>query len=221
MLLTERQKSVRKAWAARNAEKMRAYLRAWRERNREKDKASSLERYYRTDKALIRLRQARWRAANPEKAKAQQHRYSFRHPERNRPRGNFRERMARYCEKHREELRRKKREYQRCRRLDPGQRVLDSIRRRVRHVCGGKARGAITVLGYTAAELRAHLEALFVDGMNWQNYGEWHVDHLRPVSSFDLPAQMAECWALENLQPLWGPENLSKYSKWEFQLCRG
>lgn len=77
-----------------------------------------------------------------------------------------------------------------------------------------------SLLGYTVDDLRAHLERLFVSGMSWDNYGlDWHVDHRRPISSFQF--ESAECpdfkkaWALSNLQPLWASENLSKGAKWE------
>lgn len=71
-----------------------------------------------------------------------------------------------------------------------------------------------TLAGYTLADLRAHLEPLLTDGMTWANYGEWHVDHVRPLASFNITD--AECndfkaaWALSNLQPLWAQDNLRK-----------
>jgi len=36
-----------------------------------------------------------------------------------------------------------------------------------------------------------------------------------PVSSFRLPEQLVECFALENLQPLWAKDNLAKHAKME------
>lgn len=73
------------------------------------------------------------------------------------------------------------------------------------------------LLGYTADDLRSHLEAQFEDGMTWENYGlygdKWHVDHIRPVSSFKLPEELADCFALKNLQPLWAIDNLTKHAK--------
>lgn len=43
----------------------------------------------------------------------------------------------------------------------------------------------IELLGYSAIELKEYIESLFVEGMSWENYGEWHIDHIRPVSSYD------------------------------------
>lgn len=69
-------------------------------------------------------------------------------------------------------------------------------------------------LGYTTDELRSHIESLFLEGMNWENWGAWHIDHIRPVSSFPSGTPLTEINALSNLRPLWAPENLRKSSKW-------
>jgi hypothetical protein len=84
---------------------------------------------------------------------------------------------------------------------------------------GGNKRGYRTfqILPYTVEQLKAHLEPLFQAGMTWDNYGEWHVDHKKPISSFNFSSHkdpdFQQCWALDNLQPLWGEENWSKGSK--------
>lgn len=73
------------------------------------------------------------------------------------------------------------------------------------------------VLGFTADDLRAHLERQFVKGMGWHNMGEWHIDHIVPVSSFTITsaddADFKACWALTNLRPMWADENRSKGDK--------
>jgi len=71
-----------------------------------------------------------------------------------------------------------------------------------------------SLVGYTLADLRFHLEAQFLDGMTWENYGAWHIDHKIPVSwwHFGGPedSEFKQCWALCNLQPLWAVDNLTK-----------
>ena len=73
------------------------------------------------------------------------------------------------------------------------------------------------LVGYTVEELRAHLESQFKDGMSWENYGYWHIEHKIPISvfNFDSPKQIdfKRCWELDNLQPMWAKENLSKGAK--------
>jgi len=49
--------------------------------------------------------------------------------------------------------------------------------------------------------------------MSWENRGEWHIDHIKPVSSFDKSEKMSVVNSLDNLQPLWAKDNLSKGSK--------
>lgn len=71
-----------------------------------------------------------------------------------------------------------------------------------------------SVVGYTRGNLVKHLEAQFDTKMNWDNYGQWHIDHIVPKSSFHFQAidepEFKQCWALNNLQPLWAFDNLSK-----------
>lgn len=80
-----------------------------------------------------------------------------------------------------------------------------------------KYRKTFELLGYNIEELMKHLESLFTEGMTWENYGEWHVDHIIPMSSFKFDSvddlEFKKCWKLSNLQPLWGPDNLSKGAK--------
>lgn len=61
----------------------------------------------------------------------------------------------------------------------------------------------IDLLGYSAKELKEHIEKLFTVGMYWENYGEWHIDHIKPVSSFEKDTKVSIVNSLENLRPLW------------------
>lgn len=75
------------------------------------------------------------------------------------------------------------------------------------------------LVGYTCDDLRKHIERLFTDGMSWDKFmaGEIHIDHIRPVSSFNFTCpedpDFKLCWALENLQPLWAVDNMKKSNK--------
>lgn len=61
-------------------------------------------------------------------------------------------------------------------------------------------------------EFKTHLAALFRPGMTWENYGIWHVDHIKACAKFDLslPAQQKICFHYSNLQPLWALDNIRK-----------
>ena len=113
------------------------------------------------------------------------------------------------------------REKSRVRRLrryreDLGYRLRRRISGRVRMAVSKcyRSGSAIGLLGCSVEELRNHLESLFLPGMSWKNYGQfgWHIDHVRPVCTFDLtnPEQQKQCFHYTNLQPLWWSDNLSK-----------
>jgi len=73
------------------------------------------------------------------------------------------------------------------------------------------------ILKYSPNDLIDHLEKQFTDSMTWENYGKWHVDHIQPISSFNIreigDEEFMKCWSLENLQPLWGDDNIRKSNK--------
>ncbi|MDX1372513.1 MAG: hypothetical protein R3321_08575 [Nitrososphaeraceae archaeon] len=78
-----------------------------------------------------------------------------------------------------------------------------------------KVGSAVQDLGCTIPELKEHLEKQFQSGMNWNNRGKWHIDHIIPLDSFDLTdrKQFLKAVNYKNLQPLWETDNLSKGKK--------
>jgi len=82
----------------------------------------------------------------------------------------------------------------------------------------------INLLGYSALELQEHITSLFTEGMTWDNWGEWHIDHIKPITSFNSDTPMNVVNALSNLQPLWATTreingviyegNLNKYNNY-------
>lgn len=93
-----------------------------------------------------------------------------------------------------------------------------NLRSRVRKVANYAQRAGSTIelLGCSYQELRRHLESKFDERMSWENYGEWHIDHIRPCASFDLldVEQQRLCFHYSNLQPLWAEDNYTKGSKY-------
>mgnify|MGYP001820701080 CR=1 FL=1 len=79
-----------------------------------------------------------------------------------------------------------------------------------------KSKRTMELLGCSIEYLKQYLFEQFQDGMSWDNYGEWHIDHIRPCASFDLsdPKQQQACFHYTNLQPLWAIDNLKKQDKW-------
>ena len=87
-------------------------------------------------------------------------------------------------------------------------RVKDSMRHGIRRSLGSRKDGSWTkYVNYTLTELMNHLEKQFKDGMSWDNYGQWHIDHIIPIAQFEFESyhdlDFKLCWSLINLQPLW------------------
>jgi hypothetical protein len=98
-----------------------------------------------------------------------------------------------------------------CRRL---------IKRTIKYLGTEKELSTIELLGYSPLLLKERMESKFTKGMTWENYGEWHIDHIRPISSFDKDESPSVINSINNLQPLWAFENLSKGSKYEDNISK-
>lgn len=103
-------------------------------------------------------------------------------------------------------------------------RRTDNINVKIKENCSRRIRSAIKsaktdktldLIGCSIGFLKSYLEDKFQDGMSWDNYGEWHIDHIKPCSSFDLSDvdQQKLCFNYLNLQPLWAIDNIKKSNK--------
>lgn len=87
------------------------------------------------------------------------------------------------------------------------------LRSRLRNaLLGCKGGSAIRDLGCSLDNLIIYLEQQFKSGITWENHGEWHIDHIVPLSKFDLTNRndVLKACHYTNLQPLWAIENLQK-----------
>lgn len=77
---------------------------------------------------------------------------------------------------------------------------------------GYKSGSAVQDLGCSIEEFKAHIEKQFHSGMTWANHGMWHLDHIKPLASFDLSdrEQFLQACHYTNYQPLLAFENLQK-----------
>ena len=107
----------------------------------------------------------------------------------------------------------------------PEVRLRGNIRKRLKQMLGSFSDTFAQSVGCTPRQLRMYLESQFTKRMSWENYGTyWHVDHIQPLSSFDLTNEshrrLACNWA--NLRPLEAKLNLQKSDTIEFpqlHLC--
>lgn len=182
-------------WTKNNLEKVRALavVRYWA--NIEKERAKGRQ-WHRDNIEKSRAASSKWRANNPEK------------------RDKYRKDNPKYraiCA-----MRRRNR-----RANDLNFRIKTNVGSAMSSalVRGKKAAHTTELLGCSIKELRNYLECLFLPGMTWDNYGlhGWHIDHIIPLSYFDLSdfEQQKRAWHYTNLQPLWAKDNLRKRDKIE------
>lgn len=181
---------------------------------KEKQKEYDKNRYD-ENKDQILERKKEYHKENREKILDQKEQY------RNDP--NNIDKIKKYLEKYRFEHREDAREYSRN---NPTIKALNQQKYRERHphiiawrsllystlkrLDTPKQGHTIDMLGYSALDLKIHIEKQFLPGMTWENHGDWHIDHKKPVTAFTTDEDVSIVCALENLQPLWEFDNLSK-----------
>ena len=68
----------------------------------------------------------------------------------------------------------------------------------------------VMILGLTPKKFRAYLEGKFKEGMSWQNYGDWHIDHIIPMAAAKDEFEAEILNHHLNLQPMWADNNIKK-----------
>ena len=119
--------------------------------------------------------------------------------------------LKEYCEKHKDELRVRKRAYVRNRsKKDPVFRMRSICRAMVRRCLTNKKKDKTQIiLGYSPKELKEHLESLFYGDMCWEVLN-WEIHHIRPLETFNFINEdgtdnyeaVREANVLDNLMPL-------------------
>lgn len=153
---------------------------------------------------------------NPEPSRARAKEYRNNHLEESNAR------TKQWIENNRERYNENQRNWRRqAREQNPWMRIRDALSTRMRiALCeknAEKTQFTMEYLGCSGEQLCCFLEAEFSSGMTWENYGEWHIDHIRPCASFNLedPEEQKKCFHWTNLQPLWASDNIRKSDKWE------
>lgn len=194
--------------------------------------------YYQKNADRIRKRANDWHHANPDRAREAKRAWyeASRDAERERHRRRYQgdgrqlalDRATAHYQANRERVlerarsdegRKRARERQRRLREDPAHRLYMNTSRMVRDALAERkaGRGWEALVGYSLADLTAHLERQFGRGMSWSNYGDWHIDHIVPRAAHHFTGpedpEFRACWALTNLRPMWATENKSKSAK--------
>lgn len=130
-------------------------------------------------------------------------------------------RTAQYRNK--EESKEKRRTYESNRlKINPSAKLANRFRNLINKlVKNKKGKSAEELLGCTYDELELHLRAQFKEDMSWNNWNisGWHIDHIKPLASFDLTneEELKKAFHYTNLQPLWAIDNLKKGDKYNEQ----
>lgn len=125
-----------------------------------------------------------------------------------------------YYKNNKKEIRNNQKQYSNNRyKNDINYKLACDLRSRLRGALKGnfKSGSAVKDLGCSIPELKFYLEALFKPGMAWNNwsYKGWHIDHIIPLTSFNLQnrEEFLKACHYTNLQPLWSKENYTKSNK--------
>lgn len=174
-------------------EKDAAYKRAWRLKNIERLSLRAKE-YYIKNREILLLKASSYRKNNREKFLSAMKK-SYRKRDKKELWAIYRHRYATNIQ----------------------HRLSSLLRSRLGKVISRKQKvgSSIKDLGCTLSELQNHLELQFKFGMSWDNHGLWHIDHIKPLSAFNLEdrKQFLEACNYKNLQPLWAKDNLQKRNK--------
>lgn len=112
-----------------------------------------------------------------------------------------------------------KKTYEKERRKDPIYKLESNMRKRLWKILKTKKMlktdNTFKIVGENVIFLKEYLEKKFTEGMTWENYGQWHVDHIIPLCSANTEEEVKILFHYTNLQPLWGKDNLKKGKKIE------
>jgi hypothetical protein len=123
-----------------------------------------------------------------------------------------------YEEENREQRNKYQKEYRRDKRkIDPLYKMKHNLRTRTYYAFKRKGYSKDTktqkMLGVDWEVAKQHIERQFTKGMNWDNYGQWQIDHIIPIASANTEQELKKLCHYTNLQPLWAQDNLSKSDK--------
>jgi len=227
----------------KNNKKLKAERdRIYREKNKEYLKEKS-KQYYKDNKEYMLEKNKKYRESNKETISKQRKEYRETHKEhkstydKERRNINKDDIAAKYKEwykinkesvlaykkewgkRNKEHCREHQKQYMKNRcKTDVNFRILCNYRGRIYKAIKENAKSECTtkIIGCTIEELKQHLENQFSEGMTFENYGKWHIDHVKPCSLFNLEneADQRECFNYKNLQPLWAIDNIIKSNKY-------
>ena len=97
-----------------------------------------------------------------------------------------------------------------CKVCDPDGHLKGVVSSRICQAIG-ECKGYENYLKCNIQAFREHITAQFSDGMSWENYGKWEIDHIIPINyNNPSPEEILERLHYSNTQPLWAKDNAAK-----------
>ena len=88
--------------------------------------------------------------------------------------------------------------------------IQNNIRNSFKRKGFSKTSKCCEILGADWDVVKRYFESKFLDGMSWDNQGEWHIDHILPISTAVTEEDVLRLNHYTNLQPLWAEDNIKK-----------
>lgn len=189
----EHNKLYREKNKERIRERNRQYMKEYYAKNKEKIKAYQ-KSYYQANSDEVRNRVANWKSENKELVDAYNKKYRSEH-----------------SKEHSEYIKRRRQE-------DATYKMICAVRNLLNNAFNKrmkveKTKRAEEILGCSIDFFIEHLRSQFKEGMTIENHGEWHIDHIIPLSSAKTEEEVIKLNHYTNLQPLWADENIKKRNK--------
>ncbi len=164
------------------------------------------------NKEKINKKSKEWYYLNREKRLEQCKKYQDEHKE------HYKQYRKEYNKENRKQINMRSNKYNiQKRKEDLNFRLTHNLRSRINKALNGfdKALNTMMLIGCEIDYLMYHLQEQFTSSMSWDNYGLWHIDHIKPCSKFDLSKseEQQKCFHYSNLQPLWAIDNFRKNKK--------
>eukprot|EP00918_Siedleckia_nematoides_P069808 GHVU01152209.1.p1 GENE.GHVU01152209.1~~GHVU01152209.1.p1 ORF type:complete len:213 (+),score=29.54 GHVU01152209.1:2558-3196(+) len=203
----EKQKEYQKQYRLDNKERIKEYKKQWRLDNKEKQK--EYQKQYRLDnKERILEESKQYYLDNKERVLEYAEQYRL----------DNKERIKEYKKQYRLDNKEKRKQYRNERyNSDPLYKFKLNCRSRTykafKQKSWKKNGGTEKLLGCDYQTAMNHIESQFVDDkkwMNWDNHGEWEIDHIIPLASANTKEEMNLLFNYKNLQPLLAEDNMRK-----------
>lgn len=225
------------SWYERNKERVKEKSKEWVRNNREKARESQKKYYYKSRPPVKERKVLFCPSCNTQKKVEDysvktilsaticdecklkikhERKQAAKEREKQRWKNRSREQAKKYKQKRIESG--KAAAYERERKIaDPTYRFKQSVRNNVFNAIRKngykKSKKTEEILGCTLDYFRQHIESQFLEGMSFENHGEWHIDHIIPLATAKTEEDVLRLNHYSNLRPLWALDNLRKGSK--------